>query len=473
MGAGKKRASNLHAAMTTRGQSDADNAPPRPRDNGEAVKSLPRDVLSIQANEQKESPGQNDRLMEQVADPANLNAAWKRVRENGGAPGIDGITVEAFLEYAKPRAEALRNELLEGSYRPHPLRRVAIPKPSGGGERLLGIPTIQDRVVQQAFLQVLQPILGSSFSEHSYGFRPGRSAHQAVSAAQAYIQQGYDWVVDFDLEAFFDRVNHDRLMSRLGQRIADKRVRWIIRRFLQAGVMENEAINPTTEGTPQGGPLSPLLANLVLDELDKELERRGLRFVRYADDCNVYLRSGRAAANAFENLIGFIEGTLKRKVNRAKSAVARPWERKLLGFSFTWGKNAKRRIAPKALAKAKARIRELTKKGRSNFQATMAKLRQYLIGWLGYFRFCQTPSVLGQLEEWTRRRLRCLIWKQWKRGSTRFAELVKRGTDREEAAKLAGSSDGPWHLSRTPVFNQVFPKAWFAAHGLPNFHAPT
>jgi RNA-directed DNA polymerase len=237
--------------------------------------------------------------------------------------------------------------------------------------------------------------------------------------------------------------------------------------------MENAVLNPTTEGTPQGGPLSPLLANLVLDELDKEMERRGLRFVRYADDCNVHLRSERAAANAFENLTRFIEGTLKLKVNRAKSAVGRPWERKLLGFSFMPGKNAKRRIAPKALAKAKERIRELTKIGRANFEAIMAELRRFLTGWLGYFRFCQTPSVLRELEEWTRRRLRRLIWKQWKRGTTRFRELVKRGADPVEAAKLAGSSDGPWHNSRTPLLSQILPKAWFAAYGLPQFHAPS
>ncbi len=456
--------------MTTRGQSDADKASPEPRDSGEAAKYSPREVLSTRANEQEESPGQNDKLMERVADPANLNAAWKRVRENGGAPGIDGITIRAFMEHAKSRSETLRRELLEGSYRPSPLRRVTIPKPTGG-ERLLGIPTVQDRVVQQAFLQTLQPILDPSFSEHSYGFRPNRNAHQAVAAAQAYIQQGYDWVVDFDLEAFFDRVNHDRLMSRLGQRIADKRACWIIRRFLQAGVIENSELRATTEGTPQGGPLSPLLANLVLDELDKEMERRGLRFVRYADDCNVYLRSERAAANAFENLTAFIEGKLKLKVNRSKSAVGRPWERKFLGFSFVWGKSAKRRIAPKALAKAKARIRDLTKKGRFNFETVMDKLNRYLTGWLGYFRFCQTPRVLNELEEWTRRRLRCLIWKHWKRGTTRFDELVKRGADRVEAAKLAGSSHGPWRSSRTPLMHVVFPKAWFSSHGLPPFHA--
>ncbi|MGH7441674.1 MAG: group II intron reverse transcriptase/maturase [bacterium] len=408
--------------------------------------------------------------MEEVADPANLNAAWKRVRENGGAPGIDGITVEAFLAHAKPRAETLRKELLEGSYRPNPLRRVMIPKP-GGGERKLSIPTVQDRVVQQAILQVLQPILDPKFSEHSYGFRPGRSAHQAVAAAQAYIQEGYDWVVDFDLEAFFDRVSHDRLMSRLGQRIADRRLCWIIRGFLQAGVMEEGIVKPTSEGAPQGGPLSPILSNLVLDELDKELERRGLRFVRYADDQNVFVRSEVAAQRAFENLTEFIEGKLKLKVNRAKSAVARPWERKLLGFSFKPGKTIKRTIAPKALAKAKERIRKLTSRGHRDFQAMMATLRQYLIGWLGYFRFCQTPAVLAKLETWTLRRLRALIWRQWKCGRTRFAELVKRGVTREAAAIAAGVSRGPWRQSRNPVLLWVFSKAWFLAHGLPSFNA--
>ena len=316
----------------------------------------------------------------------------------------------------------------------------------------------------------MQPILDPTFHAQSYGFRPKRSAHQAVAAAQAYIREGYDWVVDLDLEAFFDHVNHDRLMSRLGERSADKRVRWIVRRFLQAGVMEHGVLTPTREGTPQGGPLSPLLANLVLDELDRELDRRGLRFVRYADDCNVYVRSERAAMRAFENLTGFIEGILKLKVNRAKSAVARPWQRKLLGFSFTPGQKAKRRIAPKALGKMKDRIRELTRQSHRRFQAVMTHLRRYLAGWLGYFRFCETPSVLNELEQWTRRRLRCLIWQQWKRSARRFAELVRRGADRDEAAKLVGSSDGAWHLSRTLLLNQLFSRAWFLRHGLPSFH---
>lgn len=407
--------------------------------------------------------------MEQVADRANLNAAWRRVRQNGGAPGIDGITVEAFLEHLRARAETLRQALLDGSYRPSALRRVTIPKPNGG-ERQLGIPTVQDRLVQQALLQVLQPILDPTFHAQSYGFRPNKSAHQAVAAAQTYIREGYDWVVDLDLEAFFDHVNHDRLMSRLGERIADKRVRWIVRRFLQAGVLENGVLTPTREGTPQGGPLSPLLANLVLDELDQELDRRGLRFVRYADDCNVYVRSERAATRAFENLTAFIEGVLKLKVNRAKSAVARPWERKLLGFSFTRGPQAKRRIAPKALGKMKDRVRELTRKTHRSFTAVMGELRRYLVGWLGYFRFCETPWVLRQLEKWTRHRLRCLIWQQWKRHTVRRRELIQRGADPEEAARHGGSSLGAWRMSATALLQLTFPRTWFLAHGVPPFH---
>jgi RNA-directed DNA polymerase len=471
--ASKQRASNPNVAVTTKGQTDFVNAgSSAPEANGEAASRLPQSVQSERASERQESPGQSDRLMEQVADHANLNAAWRRVRQNGGAPGIDGITIEPFPALLAGRTATLRGQLLDGSYRPSALRRVTIPKPNGG-ERQLGIPTVQDRLVQQALLQVLQSILDPTFSAHSYGFRPNRSAHQAVAAAQEYIREGYDWVVDLDLEAFFDHVNHDWLMSRLGERIADKRVRWIIRRFLQAGVMEDGVCTPTREGTPQGGPLSPLLANLVLDELDQELARRGLRFVRYADDCNVYVRSARAAQRACENLTAFIEGVLKLKVNRAKSAIGRPWQRKLLGFSFTAGKKAKRRIAPKALAKAKDRIRGLTQKSHRSFTAVMTDLRRYLVGWLGYFQFCETPSVLAELQEWTRRRLRSLIWQQWKRSAVRYRELVRRGIDPEEAAKLVGSSDGPWHLSRTLPLQQVFSKAWFSRHGLPSLHVST
>jgi RNA-directed DNA polymerase len=404
--------------------------------------------------------------MEEVADPANLNEAWKRVRANHGAPGIDGITIEAFPDWLAPRKGRLIAELKEGTYQPQPLRRVKIPKPNGG-ERLLGIPSVLDRLVQQAILQVLQPILDPSFSEHSYGFRPNRRAHQAVFQAQTYIQQGCDWVVDIDLEAFFDRVNHDRLMSRLSQRIADKRLRWIIRGFLRSGVMEKGMVTATTEGTPQGGPLSPLLANYVLDELDKELEERGLRFVRYADDANVYVRSERAAQRAFENLTAFIEGKLKLKVNRVKSAVGRPWERKLLGFSFSPGPDARRRIAPKALEKLKGKVRKLTRNGRSSFEVIVYGLKRYLIGWRSYFGIAQTVQVQRELDSWIRRRLRALIWRRWKTCAGRRHGLIKRDVNPELARMLSGSSLGSWPMSRVGPMQYAFPTRWFTAKGIP------
>ncbi len=405
--------------------------------------------------------------MEEVADPANLNEAWKRVRANHGAPGIDGITIETFPDWLAPRKERLIAELREGSYRPQPLRRVKIPKPNGG-ERLLGIPCVLDRLVQQAIMQVLQPILDPSFSEYSYGFRPARSAHQAVFQAQSYIQQGYDWVVDIDLEAFFDRVNHDRLMSRLSQRIADKRLRWIIRSFLRSGVMENGVVTATTEGTPQGGPLSPLLANYVLDELDKELEERGLRFVRYADDANVYVRSKQAAERAFENLTTFLEGKLKLKVNRAKSAVGRPWERKLLGFSFCSGPDAKRRIAPKALEKLKGKIRKLTRNGRSSFETILGGLIRYLTGWRSYFGIAQTTREQSHIDSWIRRRLRALIWRRWKTCARRRRGLINRDINPDLAGKMSGSSLGSWPVSRMMTLHYAFPTKWFTAQGIPS-----
>lgn len=404
--------------------------------------------------------------MEEVADPANMNEAWKRVRSNRGAPGVDGVTIEAFPGWLALRKEKLVAELKDGSYRPQPLRRVKLAKPNGG-ERLLGIPTVLDRLVQQAILQVLQPLLDPSFSEHSYGFRPSRSAHQAVFQAQSYIQAGYDWVVDLDLEAFFDRVNHDRLMTRLSHVIADKRLRWIIRGFLRAGVMEAGVVTATTEGTPQGGPLSPLLANYVLDELDRELEERGLRFVRYADDCNVYVRSERAAVRAFENLIGMIEGKLKLKVNRAKSAVARPWERKLLGFSFTSGPEIRRRIAPQALEKLKGKVRRLTRNGRHSFEVILHDLKRLLIGWRSYFRIGQTTSVLREIDSWIRCRLRALIWRRWKTCARRRSELLKRGVNPSAAGKLSGSSLGRWPVAHMKALQYALPTRWFIKHGLP------
>jgi len=317
-------------------------------------------------------------------------------------------------------------------------------------------------------LQVLQKRWDPTFSEHSYGFRPGRSAKQAVSKAQQYIAEGHGWVVDLDLEKFFDRVNHDRLLAAVASRVADKRMLKLIRAFLKAGVMEDGLVSPMDEGTPQGGPLSPLLSNLVLDELDRELERRGHHFVRYADDCNIYVDSERAGQRVMESVTHFLTHRLKLKVNQAKSAVARPGQRKFLGFSFTNEREPRRRIAPKAIVRFEERIREQTSRTRGVSLTRMVKeITTYLRGWLGYFGDCQTPSVLHGLEQWLRRRLRSVVWKQWKRGRTRFCELRKRGVSRDLAAQTAGSPHGPWRIANSPALSIALPNAYFAQLGLP------
>lgn len=333
--------------------------------------------------------------------------------------------------------------------------------------RQLGIPTVLDRFTQQAVMQVLQRRWDHTFASQSYGFRPGRSAHQAVAQAQQYIAAGYGWVVDLDLEKFFDRVNHDKLMAKLVQRISDKRMLKLIRAFLSAGVMEGGLVSSVDEGTPQGGPLSPLLSNIVLDELDQELERRGHRFVRYADDCNIYVRSQRAGERVMRSVSQFITKKLKLKVNKQKSAVSEPSQRKFLGFSFTYHREPKRRIAPKAIARFKQRVRELTRRTRGVKVETMVdQLSRYMLGWRGYFRFCQTPTVLRKLEEWTRRRLRSVIWKQWKTRRVRLAELTKRGVRKDLAAATAGSAHGPWRLSNSIALTIALPNAYFASLGL-------
>jgi len=394
------------------------------------------------------SPAIAEQLMEEVCGRENCKQALKRVKANKGSAGVDGMTVQQLPEYLKQHWPVIREQLLSGTYVPQPVKRVEIPKPDGG-VRKLGIPTVLDRFIQQAVMQVLQGRWDRTFSDHSYGFRPGRSAHQAVVQAQQYIAEGYRWVVDLDLEKFFDRVCHDKLMARIGTRVSDQRMLKLIRSFLKAGVMEGGLVSPVDEGTPQGGPLSPLLSNIVLDEFDQELERRGLRHARYADDCNIYVRSRRAGERVMASITAFITTKLKLKVNQQKSAVARPWERKFLGFSFTANREPKRRIAPKAVLRFKAKVRELTSRTRGVSIERMAEeLAQYLKGWLGYFGKCQTPSVLQSLEEWTRRRLRSAIWKQWKRGPVRFAELQKRGVGKDLAAQTAGSAHGPWRVSR-------------------------
>ena len=422
---------------------------------------------SSAAKREPDSPAVFEQLMEEVCQRSNLEEALRRVRANRGSPGIDGITVDGLVEHLKQHWPAIREQLLQGTYQPQPVKRVEIPKPDGG-VRKLGIPTALDRFIQQAVLQVLQRRWDPTFSPHSYGFRPRRSAHQAVTAAQGFIAEGYRYVVDLDLEKFFDRVNHDILMGRIAKRINDPRLLRLIRAFLNAGVMENGLVSSTDEGTPQGGPLSPLLSNIVLDDLDRELTQRGLRFARYADDCNIYVRSRRAGERVMHGVTRFLTTRLKLKVNEQKSAVARPWERKFLGFSFTNGKAPKRRIAPTALLRFREKVRELTRRTRGvSLDAMVTKLSRYLQGWRGYFSFCETPSVLRDLDSWIQRRLRAVLWKQWRRGKTRFAELRKRNVSRDLAAQTAGSCHGPWRISKSPALHFAFPTAYFTSLRLP------
>jgi len=434
---------------------------------GEAPMPSQEGTESSAAEHGAKSPAITEQLMEEVCERENCKRALKRVKANKGSAGVDGMTVQQLPAYLKQHWPAIREQLLSGTYEPQPVKRVEIPKPDGGVRKLV-IPSVLDRFIQQAVLQVLQSRWDRTFSDHSYGFRPGRSAHQAVAQAQQYIADGYRWCVDLDLEKFFDRVSHDKLMGRIAQRISDQRMLRLIRAFLQAGVMEGGLVSPVDEGTPQGGPLSPLLSNIVLDEFDRELERRGLRFARYADDCNIYVRSRRAGERVMASITRFITTKLKLKVNEQKSAVAEPWERKFLGFSFTRFGPPKRRIAPKAVSRFKERVRELTSRTRGvNVERMAEELGRYLRGWIGYFGQCQTPSVLQSLEEWTRRRLRSVIWKQWKHSSVRFVELRKRGVDQQLAAKTAGSSHGPWRLANSPGLHLALPNAYFDLLGIP------
>src|SRR6266850_132677 len=406
--------------------------------------------------------------MEAIVERDNLRKALAQVKRNKGAPGIDGMSVDDLAPYLKEHWPAIRAQLLDGTYQPQPVRRVEIPKASGG-TRPLGIPTVLDRLIQQAVMQVLQAGWDGTFSEASFGFRPGRSAHQAVQRAQTYIASGHTVVVDIDLEKFFDRVNHDILMGLMAKRVAEKRILKLVRAFLNAGVLEGGLVSPTEEGTPQGGPLSPLLSNLMLEVLDKELEKRGHRFVRYADDCNIYVRSQRAGERVLASIEKFLVKRLKLKINKAKSAVAKPSVRKFLSFSFTSGKEPRRRIAPQAIARFKAKVRELTRRTRgASLLQIVKELSVYLVGWRGYFGFCQTPSVLRTLDEWTRRRLRAIAWKQWRRGRTRYAELRRCGVGRDLAAQTAGSPHGPWRLSNSPALSIALSITSFRSLGLPS-----
>jgi RNA-directed DNA polymerase len=449
---GKRQNNQLRLAFGEETRSEA------PQASGEGCETLTAKRIS-------ESPANHEQLMEEVCERENCLQALKRVKSNRGSPGIDGMTVDDLSAYLKEHWPAIREQLLAGTYKPQPVKRVEIPKPDGG-MRQLGIPTVLDRMVQQAVMQVLQGRWDAGFSEHSHGFRPGRSAHQAVAKAQKYIAEGRRWVVDLDLEKFFDRVNHDKLMAAVARRVADKRMLKLMRAFLTAGVMENGLVGPVDEGTPQGGPLSPLLSNLVLDELDRELERRKHCFVRYADDCNIYVGSRRAGERVKQSITGFITRRLKLKVNEQKSAVARPVERKFLGFSFTGAKEPKRRIAAKALLRFKQKVRELTGRTRGIRIERMTKeLASYLRGWKGYFGFCETPSVLKTLDQWIRRRLRSVVWRQWKRG--RYARLRQLGVPRALATTTAASSHSCWRMANSPAMSLALPIAHFDALGLP------
>lgn len=408
-----------------------------------------------------------DHLMERMVERGNAKAALKRVKQNKGSPGVDGMTVHDLPKHLVENWETLRAQLLDGSYQPKPVRKVEIPK-SGGGVRQLGIPTVVDRFIQQMILTVLQPMFDATFSEHSHGFRPGRRAHDAVCEAQRYIQQGKRVVVDVDLEKFFDRVNHDVLMGRLEKRISDKRMLGLIRRYLEAGIMADGVVMERYEGTPQGGPLSPLLANVLLDEVDKELEKRGLSFVRYADDLNIYVRSKRAGEDAMQTLKG-LYARLKLRINEAKSAVARPQDRKFLGYSFWYAKGGvvRRRVAPKALEAMKERVRDITNRnGGRSMTAVFAELRGYLMGWKGYFCLADTPRVFSDLDEWIRHRLRMVQLKQWKRGTTIYREMKRLGANDEAARKVAANSRRWWKNS-AKLLNTALPTSYYDAQHVP------
>jgi RNA-directed DNA polymerase len=418
------------------------------------------------AADRMQTKAQASGLREAVVERRNLQLAYQRVVENKGAAGVDDITVAELKDHLKQHWPSIRAKLLAGAYVPQAVRRVDIPKPDGG-LRTLGIPTLTDRLIQQALHQVLSGILEPTFSEASYGFRPGRSAHQALKAAQNHVAVGKRWVVDIDLEKFFDRVNHDRLMSKLAEQIDDARVLKLIRRYLEAGMMQDGLVSPRSEGTPQGGPLSPLLSNVVLTELDRELERRSHAFCRYADDCNVYVGSRQAGERVLASLTRFIAERLKLKVNAAKSAVDEPWRRKFLGYSLTWHREPQLRIAKPSLKRMTEKVRALLRgaRGRS-LSATIEQLNRLLRGWAAYFKLTSGKQALEMLDGWIRRKLRCILWRQWKRAAARARNLLRRGLTADRAWRSATNGRGPWWNAGASHMNAAFPKSWFDSLGL-------
>jgi RNA-directed DNA polymerase len=425
----------------------------RERQASAAVKEIPQPETTM--------------LVEEVLRRENLIKAYHKVRANKGAPGVDGMTVDDLKRYLKEQWLRIREQLLARTYIPQPVRRVDIPKPGGKGTRMLGIPTVLDRFIQQAILQVLTPIFDPHFSESSYGFRPGRNAHDAVLKARQYVEEGYRFVVDIDLERFFDTVNHDMLMARVAKRVTDKRLLKLIRRCLASGIMHEGVVQAHTEGTPQGSPLSPLLSNILLDELDKELEWRGHRFCRYADDCNTYVKSQKAGMRVMTSITRFLEKRMRLKVNREKSALGRPWVRKFLGYSMTWHKKPGLKVAPESVRRLKGHIQELLRRGRGrSVGQVIAELAPLLTGWMEYFKLAMVKNTFEQLDEWLRRKLRCILWRQWKKPRTRAKRLIERGIDQIGAYTSAYNGHGPWWNACASHMNAAVPVKWFAQQGL-------
>ncbi len=458
---------NLERSGDEHGKPSApDRGTAAPREEVKLPTAAPRAEPSP-AQDEGQSHADRERLWVQIWERSNLLTALKRVETNGGAPGIDGMTVQELRSYLTGQWLDIRSRLDAGTYRPSPVRRVEIPKPDGG-VRLLGIPTVVDRFIQQAMAQEMGKVFEPRFSEHSYGFRPGRSAHDAVRAAQAYIREGYDWVVDIDLEKYFDRVNHDKLMARVARVVKDKQVLKLVRAYLESGVMVNGVVLETEEGTPQGGPLSPLLANIMLDDLDRELEQRGHRFVRYADDVNLYVRSRRAGERVLQSVRRFLEQKLKLKVNEKKSKVDRPTRSKVLGFRlYRWKDQVRIGLAAVVLKRCRQRLRQLTRRTRAGeLGLLVAEINRYLRGWIGYFRLADTPSVFQELDEWLRRRLRQLLWKRWKRPKTRQQNLVALGVPASWAYEASSSGRGSWRLAASPPVHQALSNTYWHHQGL-------
>jgi len=452
-------------SMSTRSADQRAEMPERPRRVDGGTVEGNRHARKVDTACDEHIHDQELLTFEEVISRENMLAAYRRVVKNKGAAGVDGMTVDELEPFLLERWD-IRESLLDGTYRPAPVLKVEIPKP-GGGVRMLGIPTVLDRMIQQAIAQVLGRQFDPTFSDHSFGFRPRRSAHQALERSREHIAAGHRWVVDMDLEKFFDRVNHDVLMARLARRIEDKRILRLIRLYLQAGMMEGGIVSPRTEGTPQGGPLSPLLSNVLLDEFDRELERRGHRFVRYADDCNIYVRSRRAGERVLASVECFLAKRLRLKVNREKSAVDRPWKRKFLGYTFTMHFQPKLKVAPQSVKRLKEKLRAMFRRGRGrNLAGFLKELRPVLTGWVSYYRKSEVRVTFEQLDQWIRRKLRAILWRQWKRPRTRVKELMCRGLAEATACISAYNGRGPWWNAGASHMNRAVPTRYLREQGL-------